>query len=734
MDFQRTASVDDVQAEGPPERDWSFSSPAGGRKLLTERSHGNEIQAKREAQLDNIFHQTLFGIAEAGQDGRITRANHRFCQILGQNAENVLGCDVKDLTHPDDLTWNLPLLHRKAKDGTPFQVEKRYVRRDGSSVWCRVSISFVLRSTGEVESSLIVAEDISDRKEAEAALRASELLYRSVLEASADCIRITGLDGRLEMMNTPGLCAMEIENFEAVRGCISVELWPCESRATVEAAVSDARTGKSARFSAFGPTAKGTPKWWDVVVSPICDEEGQVRKILTISRDNTIQRSVAAQVKWASEHDPLTGLANRRAFEARLQSAIIRAMQRDTEVGLLLLDLDHFKNVNDTLGHAAGDHLLSAYGRLLKTCVRGGDFVARIGGDEFAVILKGGSGELDLLKAGDAILVRLQMPIKFDGRVMSVGTSIGAALFPRDALTANELVISADSALYALKDSGRGGTTMFHPNMRHHAQLMSSQLSLARSAITKKSVEPHYQQKVNLSTGKIVGFEALLRWRHVTRGIQHPATVAEAFKDYELASKIGKLMQCRVFSDMRGWLDRELEVGFIAINAAPVEFLRDDFAERLLDGMQEQLIPPHLVEVEITEHVFLERGSIFVDRALKELSRAGVRIALDDFGTGYSSLSHLRDYPVDVVKIDRSFIDKITTDGEVRAIVRAVIDLATSLNIEVVAEGVETEGQRQLLVQQRCGIGQGYLFGRAIEADEVPYLLEPHRSPRRAAT
>ena len=359
--------------------------------------------------------------------------------------------------------------------------------------------------------------------------------------------------------------------------------------------------------------------------------------------------------------------------------------------------------------------------------------MARLGGDEFAVILEGAEGDLNLTFAGESILKRLQEPIRYDGRVMSAGASIGGALYPRDAQSANELFNNADTALYALKESGRGGTRMFHQHMREQAQLASSQLSLARSAITQKSVEPHYQQKIDLSTGRIAGFEALLRWRHASRGIQHPDTVAEAFKDYELAAKIGDLMQRRVFSDVRGWLDDGLPIGFVAINAAPVEFLRDDFAERLLARMQEKEIPPHLVEIEVTEHVFIERGSDLVGRALKVLSRLGVRIALDDFGTGYSSLSHLRDYPVDVVKIDRSFIDKVTTDDEVRAIVCAVIDLAKSLNIEVVAEGVETEAQKQLLIRQGCELGQGYLFGRAVEADEVPVLLQAATPPSRIA-
>jgi diguanylate cyclase (GGDEF)-like protein len=383
--------------------------------------------------------------------------------------------------------------------------------------------------------------------------------------------------------------------------------------------------------------------------------------------------------------------------------------------------------VNDTLGHPAGDHLLRVFAQRLNESVREGDFVARLGGDEFAIVFESKGPDVDLLSAGRSILDRLQDPIPFDGRVISASASMGGALFPTDASNANELFKNADIALYALKASGRGGTRMFHQHMREQAQLVSSQLSLARTAISAKSVEPHYQQKIDLLTGQIVGFEALLRWRHPRRGIQQPDTVAEAFKDYELASKIGELMQQRVFADMRRWLDRGLPIGFVAINAAPVEFLRDDFAERFLAQMDQMQIPPQLVEVEVTEHVFLERGSDYVGRALKLLSDRGVRIALDDFGTGYSSLSHLRDFPVDVVKIDRSFVERMETDREVRAIVCAVIDLAGSLKLEVVAEGVETEIQRDLLARDGCQLAQGYLFGRAVEADEIPFLLSDTR-------
>src|SRR3990167_8410664 len=450
---------------------------------------------------------------------------------------------------------------------------------------------------------------------------------------------------------------MDFDDVRQVAGKQWVELWPQASRKKIESAMAAACAGKTARFSTYSDMYRSKPKWWDVVVSPMCDDEDHVTGILAISRDTTLQRETSAKLKWASEHDPLTDLPNRRAFQARLQAATIRAMESGGAVGLLLIDLDHFKHVNDTLGHAAGDHLLAVYGHRLKETVRGSDFVARLGGDEFAVIIERGGSQVDLAATGSAILSRLKEPVAYDKRVLNASASLGGAIFPIDASSAGELFDNADIALYALKESGRGGTKMFEAHMRDRAQTVSSQLNLARTSISSDSVEPHYQQQVDLNTGAIAGFEALLRLCNSPRGIQFPDSVAEAFKDYELASKISDLMQDRVFTDIRRWMNQGLPFGHVSINAAPVEFLRDDFAERTIARLKRHDVPAELVQLEVTETVFAERGSYYVGRALQQLHEKGVRIALDDFGTGYSSLSHLRDFPVDVVKIDRSFID-----------------------------------------------------------------------------
>lgn len=797
---------------------------------------------ERESQLATIFGQAMIGIMHLSPDGRVLMVNSRMCELLGRSEAQVRAEKFRDWTHPDDLERDTRLVETTMATAETFMVEKRYVRPDGTVIWCSVHVSLV-GSPGAVTGIIVVAEDITarreaenelarqksllqnivdsvsdlifvkaadgrfiltnraldescgpltglrtpevfgdelgcgyetvdaeviasgepreveeiipvkghprlfetvkvpwikdgatagvigvsrditDRKAAESALRESELLYRSVLQASADCIKIISLDGRIELMNEPGLCAMEIAEPESVIGAEWVTFWPGPGREAAAQAVGRASAGDVARFTGFCPTAKGTPKWWDVVVSPMADDDGRIVRLLAISRDVTLSRQTAEMLRWTSEHDALTELPNRKTFQARLQAATIRAMESGDMVGLLLMDLDHFKHVNDTLGHAAGDRLLTVFAKRLKACVGVGDFVARLGGDEFAVILEGVKEEEELVRAGQCIVARLQAPITLDGRAASTGASIGGALFPRDAATAQELFNNADMALYSLKAAGRGGTKMFHNHMRQQAQHVASQLSLARVALSEETVIPNYQPKIDLRTGEVAGFEALLRWRHPRFGLQLPETVAEAFKDYELASRIGDLMQRKVARDLRRWKDRGFIPGPVSINAAPAEFLRDDYAERLLKIVADGGVSPGAIEVEVTEHVFFDRASEFVARALKVLHEAGVRIALDDFGTGYSSLSHLRDFPVDVVKIDHSFISKMIEEPEIGAIVSAVIDLARSLRIDVVAEGVETEEQRDALALKGCSFGQGYLFGRAAEADEVQLLL-----------
>ena len=574
-------------------------------------------------------------------------------------------------------------------------------------------------SEGEINGVIGVSRDITQRQAAEAALQSSEALYRSILEASADTIAVLSLGGTTELMNASGVGAMGMPKDKPCDRVEWASLWPKRSQARMEEAIAQGRKGQISRLNIKSPSPTGEVTWWDIVITPINDSEGAPSRLLSICRDVTGSKTASEMLKWSSEHDSLTGLANRGAFQARLQAAALRSMEHGSSFGLLLLDLDHFKHINDTFGHAAGDELLQAVANRLRDSVRADDFAARLGGDEFAIIVEDIPDDTVLYRAGESIAKRLNASMPIASRTISAGVSIGGAVFPRDGATALELFNAADTALYALKNSGRGGLRMFQSELRAQAQQVASQLSLARAALDERSVVPYFQPKVDLRTGALVGYEALLRWVHPSRGLQLPNTVQEAFKDYELASKIGELMQRGVISAMSQWLKLGIEFGRVAINAAPAEFLRDDYAERLLRLVEAGGVDPHLLEVEVTEHVFLDRGSEFVARALKRLNSAGIRVALDDFGTGYSSLSHLRDLPVDVVKIDRSFVERMIEEQEISAIISAVISLAQSLSLEVVAEGVETDAQRLSLLEKGCSHAQGYLYGRPMSFEAI---------------
>ncbi|MFD1612733.1 putative bifunctional diguanylate cyclase/phosphodiesterase [Sphingomonas tabacisoli] len=672
-------------------------------------------QAELEQQcslLSTVIDSVQDLIFAKGRDG---------CFILANRAlQDACGIRIGSRTHDlfdDDLVHGYESADQTViRTCAPVVVDETIPIRGERRQFQTVKVPWM--SDGEVRGIIGVSRDLTERMGAEAALKRSECLHRSILEASADCITVMTTAGELQLINGPGARAMGIGSPEAAIGTSWSDLWPDANRAGAISALAKAGEGKVARFTARRSSDYDC-RWWDVMVTPIIDDAGAVTSLLSIARDVSESKQTAEQLLWTSEHDTLTKLANRHAFQARLQAAALRTMRTKRPFGRLLLDLDRFKQINDTLGHAAGDELLCSFGDVLKQCVREADFVARLGGDEFAILLDGVKDEFNLERVGNMILERLKAPMRVAGREISAGASIGGALFPSQASSANELFNNADTALYALKASGRGGTRIFHGHLREQAQQIASQLNLARVALCASSVVPHYQAKVDLKTGRLAGYEALLRWMHPQRGLQPPATVQEAFKEYELASKIGDLMLRGVIADMREWLAQGIPFGRISINAAPAEFLRDDYAERLLRVLKANEIPTDLIEIEVTEHVFLERGSEFVARALKVLNNAGVRIALDDFGTGYSSLSHLRDFPVDVVKIDRSFIERMVVEAEISAIVSAVISLASDLQIEVVAEGLETEQQRNILMQKRCTYGQGYLYGRPVAASEV---------------
>ncbi|MCB2061146.1 MAG: EAL domain-containing protein, partial [Novosphingobium sp.] len=695
-------------------------------KNITDRKRLEKKLVSQADDLRTILDSIPDMVWSAAGHGTIDYFNRSWAQYVGLTKEE-FDTDFDELTrkyfHREDQARVGEIWNRSIETGQIFEIEFRVLHNSGEYRWAMARAQPHRDKNGTIVRWYGTCTDIHERVLAENKLRQSQILQSSILDASADSIKILDLDATILMINAPGVRAKGAKDASDIVGNYWIDFWPAKYRGAARRAVRKARHGETARFIGSFTLPKGKSKWWDVVVSPIRDDAGEIKTLLCISRDITEQRKTAERLRIASECDFLTSLPNRRAFEAHLKKVTARARDNGRNVGLMLLDLDHFKHVNDTLGHLAGDHLLQVLAKRLQACVSDSGFVGRLGGDEFAVVLDDIQDETELIAAATQVLAKMEQPVTFIGRLIHGGLSIGCAMFPRDAENAQDLLKHADTALYDLKASGRGGIQMFNSVMMEAAERSASQLSLARRVVQDDAVEPYYQPKVRLDTGEVAGFEALLRWWCPGNGIQPPSSVSEAFNDYELATKIGGLMQNRIFEHMAEWLDAGLDLPPVSINAAPAEFARDDYGERMLRSLERHAISPSLVELEITEHVLVHRRSEQVVRALQLLSDTGIRIALDDFGTGHSSLSYLRDFPVDVIKIDRSFVGRMLTNNTMRAIVEAITKLGPSLSLEIVAEGIETPEQLHALRDIGCDLGQGYLFGKAMHADEVAWRL-----------
>ncbi len=544
-----------------------------------------------------------------------------------------------------------------------------------------------------------------------------------MLDASVDCIKLLSVDGRVRHMNRAGCLALGVPTDEKNFGMTWLNLLPEAVRDKGTIALAEAAKGKTSRFMGMSQLENEPAAYWDNMLTPVLDQFGQVKEILCVSRDVTLQRQAESKLQQIIEQDDLTGLLNRRAFSRVFKNNLKLARDKHQQLGLLLIDLDYFKHVNDTLGHIAGDHLLHTLGLRFQKCFNSEIVVSRLGGDEFAILIPNLHTQEQLLEIARIACAQMEIPISYMGQFINSGMSIGCSLYPRDAQSTSNLLKCADIALNDLKISGRGGVRMFTQTMFKALEETTRQLTLARSIIKSDQIVPYYQPKVRLSDSKVVGFEALLRWYDENQELQLPSHIFAAFQDYELASRISEIMQVKIFKDMQQWMKEGLEPLPVSINAAPVEFLRDDYAEKLLKRLKQYGISPRVVELEITEQSLSERGANYVIRALHLLKENGIHISLDDFGTGHSSLTRLSNYPVDCIKIDRSFVERMHTDRSALAIVKAITQIGASVSLDILVEGIENPEQVTTLKDCDCHIGQGFYFYRPLSFDKTTQLL-----------
>ena len=566
------------------------------------------------------------------------------------------------------------------------------------------------------------------RKRVEQSLQDSETKLRAIIDAEPECVKLMKADGTLLQINAAGLAMIEADTAESVVGQCVFGLVAPESLEQFQAFINTVAHGErgSMEFELVG--LKGSRRWVDMHAVPFSSPATNGSRLLVaVTRDITDRKRAERELLMLVHHDALTGLPNRLLFTDRVRQAMVEAERHERLVGVALLDLDQFKKINDSLGHAVGDSLLQEVGARLTAALRPGDTVARLGGDEFTLVLT------DIAHVDDATLVMqkiqhsFEAPFRVDGRDLFVSASTGVTLFPFDDRDVQALLRNADIAMYRAKEKGRNNWQFYAAEMTAKASENLMIETELRGAIERHELELHYQPQLNLVTGKIAAVEALLRWRNPRLGNIAPDRFIPIAEESGLIVPIGEWVLRTACEQVQRWRVAGLASLRVAVNLSVRQCREGDFYEKVRRILADSGLPPEALELEVTESLLLQKvgGNA---TALEQLDALGVRFAIDDFGTGYSSLSYLKRLPIDVLKIDRSFVRDIAADPDDAAIVRAIITLARSLGIEVVAEGVETAAQLHFLRANHCDAMQGYYFSKPQPADAIAELIKEQRT------
>ena len=462
--------------------------------------------------------------------------------------------------------------------------------------------------------------------------------------------------------------------------------------------------------------------------APIHDRKGQVTGAVIVFHDVSATRAIGQKMAHLAQHDFLTDLPNRMLFSDRVANAIALARRHGKQRAVLFLDLDRFKHINDSLGHAIGDKLLQSVAQRLVACVRGSDTVSRQGGDEFVVLLSEIERAEDAALSAEKMLLALATPHRIGERELHITASIGISIYPDDGKDAETLIKCADTAMYHAKDKGRNNYQFFTEDLNVRAVERHFLEGSLRRALKRREFVLHYQPKFDLESGQIVGVEALIRWRHPERGLIPPAMFVPVAEDCGLILAIGRWVLHEACRQVQAWIDAGVPPIPVAVNISAVEFQNKAFLEGVRTILKETRLSPRHLELELTESVLMQNVEVTAP-ALIALKALGVRLAVDDFGTGYSSLSYLRQFPIDTLKIDQSFVREIAAGSLDDTIVSAVISMGKTLNQKVVAEGVETKEQLAVLRRLHCGEGQGFHLGPPVTPEEFVTLLMTNREP-----
>lgn len=722
---------------------------------------------RAESRLQELLYkqQAILEYASLGimftSNGKIVHCNPRFETMMGWPVGALEG-KMSDVffRSPEDYAYFGQLVGPRLALDELVDVNWENVRRDGTPVWCR-HLAKALPSTDGSHSTIWITEDISDRRAAEQALAAAHRELEQRVQERTEALAQTNVRLQREVGERK-----EIENhlrasearFRDLTTLSSDWYWEQDAEFRFIEITSGARAPYLSSDQTKGKTRWGLPtsgvteaqwqehraqleahlpfkdfvyqiaspttgelRWFSISGKPVF-ENGEFRGYRGIGSDITERKRSEHQIEFLAYHDALTGLPNRVLLEDRLQQAMAHADRNHTQLGLLFMDLDNFKQINDSLGHAVGDCLLQEVAARLGDCVRETDTVSRQGGDEFILLLTELQDPDASLPVLSKIMHRLQDPFMVEGNELSTSVSIGVATYPADGTDFESLRKKADMAMYRAKEAGRNTYRFFDEAMNSEAVEHLVIRNGLRRALERKELCLHYQPQIDLASGQVIGAEALLRWQHPELGLVAPGRFIHIAEESGMIVPIGEWVLHTACKQAVAWQRAGLPPLLMAVNLSAVQFRRGNVEQSVTQALTQSGLDPALLELELTESILIQNVEQVL-ATVKALKRLGVKLAIDDFGTGYSSLSYLKRFDIDKLKIDQSFIRDLATDPDDAAIVHAVVQMAHSLNLKTIAEGVEHAAMLQQLREFGCDEAQGYYFARPMPADDFAHFL-----------
>ncbi len=696
--------------------------PAGA--VIIGRDMRDRKRAEREVLqavtlLQSTLDSTADGILVTGDGGRIVSYNRRFVDMwrippqLMETGDGRRAIDfaISQLALAEDFIRTIESSDKETFDLLEFKDGRRFERYS------------ITRRVEDIETIRVWSfRDVTARFTAEAALRESEIRYRLLFEQNAAGVCVSRVDGLIVDCNDTFATMLGYVRAELV-GRNTSELYANPSEALELTTLLDS-VGTLNSVEIELRRADRRALW--VLENLAVVGDGHAAVVHATVVDISDRKRAEEQIEFHAYHDVLTHLPNRKLFTDRLRHSLTRAKRNSKAVAVMFIDVDHFKSVNDTLGHTAGDELLLEMARRLRECVRDDDTVARLGGDEFTIILSDLRHPEDALGVAEKILAAVQEPLTISGMPIVVSASIGIALYPEDGHDPETLLRNADSAMYRAKEAGRSTVQLCTDEMKQRALERLAVETRLRTAVNDHQLFLEYQPQVSLVTGRTIGIEALVRWNDPVRGVVGPDSFIPIAEETRLILPLGEWVLRTACRQMKEWHDGGSGPMRIAVNLSARQFQQHDLVEMIRSALEDAQLAPSYLDLEITETTAMQNGEATVETLLA-LRKLGVGISLDDFGMGYSSLNYLKRFPITAIKIDRAFVNDLTTSDGDAAIVTAVIGMARSLRLRVVAEGVETAEQFAFLRAKDCDEAQGYYFSRPVAAEEITHMLVERR-------